>query len=125
MATYTGSCLCGNSKITVNGPKSDLTSGTAYSSNILAKEADVEFTGTVGKYVSKAASGNDVTRIFCSTCGSPLGHNSAAFGDSLAVQTAALGGAFKDVPYAAELFVKDRWSVVAPVEGAAQIEAAM
>ena len=30
---------------------------------------------------------------------------------SVAVQTAPLGGAFKSVPYGAELFVKDRWCV--------------
>ncbi|BGP38352.1 hypothetical protein JCM10449v2_002284 [Rhodotorula kratochvilovae] len=125
MATYTGTCLCGQTRIAVKGPKSDsqvkchctdcqLTSGTSNSSNIIVKESDVEITGAVAKYVSKAASGNDVTRFFCGKCGSPFGHNSVVFGDSMAVQTGTLGGAFKDVPYGAELFVKDRWWAVAP-----------
>ncbi|GAA5921467.1 hypothetical protein JCM3775_003062 [Rhodotorula graminis] len=135
MSTYSGICLCGASEITVNGPKADKqikchctdcqqTSGTSNSSNILAKESDVEITGKIGKYTSKAASGNEVTRIFCTGCGSPFAHNSSVFGDSMAVQTASLGSSFKSVPYGAELFVKDRWAGVKAVEGADQQETA-
>lgn len=54
-----------------------LTSGSAFSSNVLAKEADVKIDGDIGKYTSKAASGNDVTRIFCKQCGTPFAHNSS------------------------------------------------
>ncbi|GAA5983084.1 hypothetical protein JCM11641_004906 [Rhodosporidiobolus odoratus] len=133
MATYSGSCLCGASTIKVTGPEAEgqikchctdcqLTSGTSNSSNILAKESDVEISGSIGKYTSKAASGNDVTRMFCSNCGTPFAHNSAVFGDSLAVQTAPLG--FANVPYVAELFVKNRWTGVKAVDGADQKETA-
>ncbi|BGP14382.1 hypothetical protein JCM10213_004506 [Rhodosporidiobolus nylandii] len=132
-STLNGSCLCGASTMVVkNADKSgqikchcidcQLTSGTSNSSNILAKEADVEIKGNVGKYVSKAASGNDVTRIFCSGCGTPFAHNSAAFGDSMAIQTGPLR--FTDVPYVAELFVRDRWAGIKAVDGADQKETA-
>lgn len=36
------------------------TSGTGFSTNILAKDTALEVTGPVGIYVSKAASGRDV-----------------------------------------------------------------
>ncbi|GAA5834003.1 hypothetical protein JCM11251_003590 [Rhodosporidiobolus azoricus] len=133
-STLNGTCLCGASTITVKNASTEgqikchckdcqLTSGTAHSSNILAKEADVDFQGKIGRYTSKAASGNDVTRIFCTGCGSPFAHNSAVFGDSIAVQTASLGK-FHNVPYQAELFVKDRWSGIEAVKGADQKEMA-
>ncbi|GAA6000316.1 hypothetical protein JCM10207_007957 [Rhodosporidiobolus poonsookiae] len=131
MSTYRGKCLCGKSEILIDGPKVDSqirchcsdcvkTSGTAFSSNILIKETDVRFVGRIAKYVSKAASGNDVTRIFCGNCGAALGHNTVAFGDSLAVQTGVLG--FKNVPYGVELFAKDRWADVAPSSTAQSFE---
>ncbi|GAA5844176.1 hypothetical protein JCM3766R1_003281 [Sporobolomyces carnicolor] len=130
--TYSGKCLCGQSSITAKVDDSiqirchcvdcSLTSGSAFSSNVLAKEADVKIDGDIGKYTSKAASGNDVTRIFCKQCGTPFAHNSSAFGDSMALQTGPLG--FNKVKYGAELFVKDRWAGVAPVEGADQKETA-
>lgn len=31
-----------------------------------------------------------VTRIFCSTCGSPVAHKSKAFGDSMAIRACSL-----------------------------------
>ncbi|GAA5996136.1 hypothetical protein JCM5350_000500 [Sporobolomyces pararoseus] len=130
--TYSGKCLCGSSNITAKVDDSiqiachctdcQKTSGTAFASNVLAKEADVKIEGDIGKYTSKAASGNDVTRIFCKGCGTPFAHNSAAFGDSMALQTAPLG--FKDVKYGAELFTKDRWSGIAPFKDAEQKETA-
>lgn len=81
------------------------TSGAPYSSNILAPEKDVQFSGPVKEFVAKAASGNDVTRTFCSNCGGALAHNSKAFGDSMAVQTGNFEEA-KSWPFEAELFVK-------------------
>ncbi|GAA6031853.1 hypothetical protein JCM8097_002021 [Rhodosporidiobolus ruineniae] len=130
MSTYT--CLCGASSITLTPSKDgqirchctdcQLTSGTAFSSNIFAKSADTKFDGKIGRFTSKAASGNDVTHIFCTGCGTPFAHDSDAFGDQLAVQTGPLK--FKDVPYVAELFVKDRWTGIEPVSGADQKETA-
>ncbi|GAA6005817.1 hypothetical protein JCM11491_004021 [Sporobolomyces phaffii] len=133
MPNYSGKCLCGQSSITANDlddsvqikchcTDCSLTSGTAYSSNVLAKESNVKIEGNIGEYTQKAASGNDVTRIFCKGCGTPFAHNSAAFGDSMALQTGPLG--FNKVKYGVELFTKDRWAGVAPVEGADQKETA-
>ncbi|GAA6063562.1 hypothetical protein JCM10212_004493 [Sporobolomyces blumeae] len=70
MSSYSGKCLCGASSITASNIDNSmqikchctdcqLTSGTSNSSNVLAKEADVKIEGKIGKYTSKAASGND------------------------------------------------------------------
>jgi hypothetical protein len=89
--------------------------------NILAKDTALHLTGSVAQYDAKAASGNVVTRFFCSNCGSALAHKSVVFGDQTAVQTGNLLDHFKDVKVAAELFTKDRWASEAPFEGAAQM----
>ncbi|GAA5871765.1 hypothetical protein JCM16303_000858 [Sporobolomyces ruberrimus] len=132
-SNYSGKCLCGASSISAENiddsmqikchcTDCQLTSGTSNSSNVLAKEKDVKIEGNIGEYTSKAASGNDVTRIFCKGCGTHFAHNSKAFGDAMAVQTGPLG--FNKVKYGAELFTKDRWTGVAAVDGADQKETA-
>ncbi|KAF8072298.1 Mss4-like protein [Lyophyllum atratum] len=129
---YKGACLCGNTIITVHSDHdtqivchcSDCkqSSGSAFSTNILPLQSEVTIIGTVKVFDMKAASGNIVTRIFCSNCGSAISHTSAAFGEAQAVQTGNFRE-FADVPIAAELFVKDRWSVLPPIPGAKQVSA--
>ncbi|WVQ97241.1 hypothetical protein IAU59_004351 [Kwoniella sp. CBS 9459] len=116
---HIGSCLCGSVQIKVNSTEEKQiachctdcqhTSGSAHSTNILPKISDVELTGDVHEYNSKASSGNTVTRLFCGTCGSALAHKSKAFGDAMAVQTGNLPD-FSKIPFGAELFVKNRWT---------------
>jgi hypothetical protein len=50
------------------GTDCQLTSGAAHSTNILALKTDVKFDGPVKTYESAAASGNIITRSFCSVC---------------------------------------------------------
>ncbi|KAF8878721.1 Mss4-like protein [Infundibulicybe gibba] len=128
---HSGSCLCGQSKIEISSTQEaqasaichctdcKQTSGSAFSTNVLAPQKDVKITGPIKNFDIKAPSGNTVTRIFCGNCGSALSHKSVAFGDAQAIQT----GNFKDfanVKIAAELFVKDRWPVLEAVAGAQQ-----
>ncbi|KAJ6622091.1 Mss4-like protein [Mycena sp. CBHHK59/15] len=105
---HTGSCLCGQTTISLNSTHTDQvcfypanltitsgqlssqiichctdcrqTSGSAFSTNVLAPKKDVTITGPVKEYSIKAASGNTVTRVFCSNCGSAVSHLTAAFG---------------------------------------------
>ncbi|KAK8865908.1 hypothetical protein IAR55_001056 [Kwoniella newhampshirensis] len=129
--TLTGSCLCGGCQVVVDSTEDKQiachctdcqhTSGTAHSSNILPKISDVKITGSVNEYNSTAASGNTVTRVFCGTCGSPLAHKSKAFGDAMAVQTGSFPE-FRKIPFAAELFVKDRWTGIPEIPGADQAQ---
>jgi len=126
-----GSCLCGGTKVKIENEEHDTqiichcndckqTSGSGFSTNILAKDANITVTGLKQDYVSKAASGKDVTRTFCSKCGSSISHKSAAFGDATAIQTGNLIDHFKNVKVGAELFTKDRWATFEPVAEAAQ-----
>jgi len=76
----------------------------------------------VKEYSIKAASGNTVTRVFCSNCGSAITHLTAAFGDAQAIQTGNFSD-FANIPFGTELFVKDRWSGLSPISNAAQVPA--
>ncbi|TFK66625.1 hypothetical protein BDN72DRAFT_823162 [Pluteus cervinus] len=128
---HTGACLCGETTVELTSTHEGQiichcldckqTSGSAYSTNVLAPKTDVKIEGPVKRYGIKVPSGNVVTRIFCGNCGSAISHESVVFGDAQAIQT----GNFKDfatVPVVAELFTKDRWTSLAPVSGAAQHE---
>jgi len=130
-----GTCLCGAVNIKVDEEKNEQiichctdceqTSGSAFSTNILPKDSALHISGPISRYVSKAASGRDVTRTFCSVCGSPISHKSAAFGDATAVQTGNLYQYYKDAKVVAELFTKDRWVAFQPISGANQEKAMM
>ncbi|ORX35896.1 Mss4-like protein [Kockovaella imperatae] len=136
---HSGQCLCGATKIEINTTEEkqiachctdcQQTSGSAHSTNILPNQKDVKITGDVKEYNSKAASGNTVASLtansdptFCGTCGSALAHKSPAFGEGIAVQTGNLPD-FRKIPFAAELFVKDRWTGLPEIPGADQAQA--
>ncbi|TFK33328.1 Mss4-like protein [Crucibulum laeve] len=129
---HQGSCLCGKTTIKLESSHEDQiichcwdckqTSGSAFSTNVLAPQKDVKIDGPVKNYDIVAPSGNTVTRIFCSNCGSAISHKSVAFGDAQAIQTGNFRD-FSDVPISTELFAKDRWSGLGPVAGAKQVHA--
>ncbi|KAF5348890.1 hypothetical protein D9756_009823 [Leucocoprinus leucothites] len=127
---HSGSCLCGQTKIEITGESftqqvichcTDYrhTSGSAFSANIIVAKKNLTITGPVKEYTSPADSGNPVTRIFCGTCGSPISHYSPYFGDNQPVQTGNFMD-FADIPISAEVYVKDRWVGLGPVQGAVQ-----
>ncbi|KAF7324012.1 GFA domain-containing protein [Mycena kentingensis (nom. inval.)] len=129
---HNGSCLCGKTTIELASDHDQQivchctdcrqTSGSAFSTNILVTKTDVNIQGPVKEFDIVAPSGNTVTRVFCSNCGSAITHLTPAFGDKQAIQT----GNFKDfakIPITMELFVKDRWTGLAPINGAAQVQA--
>ncbi|KAJ7914523.1 Mss4-like protein [Mycena leptocephala] len=130
--SHKGACLCGQTTIELKSTHtgqivchcSDCkqTSGSAFSTNILEPIKDVTITGPVKEYVATAASGNAVTRVFCGNCGSAITHLTAAFGDKQVIHTGNFAD-FASVPIIAELFVKDRWTGLAPVSGASQAQA--
>ncbi|KAJ7142357.1 Mss4-like protein [Mycena epipterygia] len=130
--SHSGSCLCGQTTVTLASKHGGQvichctdckkTSGSEFSTNVLALQDNVKIEGPVKTFVSSSESGNAVTRIFCSNCGSQISHKSAKFGESQAVRT-GLFSDFTGVPIVAELFVKSRWNAVPAVNGAAQLEA--
>ncbi|KAJ7734269.1 Mss4-like protein [Mycena metata] len=129
---HKGSCLCGQTTIELASTHTEQivchctdcrqTSGSAFSTNVFVSARDVIIRGPVKEYSSKAASGNTVTRRFCSNCGSAISHLSATFGDARAIHTGNFPD-FAQVPITTELFVKDRWTGLAPISGAAQVKA--
>ncbi|KAF8623856.1 hypothetical protein AX15_006174 [Amanita polypyramis BW_CC] len=128
---HQGHCLCGGSKVFVDAdPTFNIVchcedcrrcNGTAFSSQVLvpAKSAKVE--GTYTTTDVKALSGNVVTRWFCASCGSHLMHRSDFLGENICVQTGNVD-AFIKLPVGMEIFTKDRWPSVKPMEGAKQID---
>jgi len=70
----------------------------------------------------KADSGNTVTRVFCSNCGSAISQLSTGFGDNVAIKTGNFPD-FANVPVGAEFYVKNRWTGLAPIDGATQVQA--
>src|ERR1700731_4453637 len=82
-ATRTGGGLCGAVRYESDGaPAFSLqchcrdcqrSSGTAYIAAIRVPSAGFRITeGAPKRYVAKADSGNEITRVFCGDCGSPL-----------------------------------------------------
>ncbi|KAJ7236588.1 Mss4-like protein [Mycena haematopus] len=129
---HQGKCLCGQTTIELNSTHTDQivchctdckqTSGSAFSTNILVPKKDVVISGPVKEYTIKGGSGNPVTRIFCSNCGSAISHLAVPFGDSQAIQTGNFAD-FAQIPITTELFVKDRWTGLQAIPGAAQVKA--
>ncbi|TFK66624.1 hypothetical protein BDN72DRAFT_844135 [Pluteus cervinus] len=132
MPAHRGACLCGQTKITIEKPAAEQvvchcvdcrqTTGSAFSTLVVALEAGVKIEGPTKTFQSPAESGRTVTRIFCSVCGSQIAHNSGFVKAGIIVQTGNFAD-FAEIPITAELYVKDRWSALSPIEGAAQIDA--
>ncbi|KAJ7142377.1 Mss4-like protein [Mycena epipterygia] len=130
--SHSGSCLCGQTTVTLASKHGGQiichctnckkTSGSEFATCVLELQKNVKIEGPVKTFVSSAESGNTVTHIFCSNCGSQISHKSPGFGESQVVRT-GLFSDFTGVPIVAELFVKSRWNVVPAVNGAAQMEA--
>src|SRR5690349_21080313 len=79
----TGGCLCGAVRYEAAGePEFSLqchgrdcqrASGTAYNAAMRMPASGFRFTrGAPKRYVGRADSGNEVTRVFCGDCGSPI-----------------------------------------------------
>jgi len=88
MANQTGGCHCGAVKYEVSGDPvfaahcqcSDCQkiSGAGHSCNMAFPEASVNVTGELTEYTIRGASGQDITRGFCPTCGTPIYSKPAA-----------------------------------------------
>jgi hypothetical protein len=79
----TGGCLCGAVRYESSGDSvfslqchcrdCQRSSGTAYIAAMRVPSAHFRITrGTPRRYVGKSDSGNQITRVFCGDCGSPL-----------------------------------------------------
>ena len=84
-----GGCLCGAVRYQVTGKPVIVAhchctdcqklSGAGHTTGAMYARADFTLTGPVADYKLTSNNGNEVTRVFCPTCGSPLfGRNSSA-----------------------------------------------
>jgi hypothetical protein len=88
MTERTGRCLCGAVRFTLSEDpiaarvcwcrdcQHLAANGTV---NALVKDAALTVTGTLATYTSTAESGNEISRMFCPTCGSHLFAKSSAW----------------------------------------------
>lgn len=102
MPKIQGSCLCGQVHYSSSAEEPAMMvvchctdcqkqSGTAYSTNVLVPTASITFKGeSRAQYVVKGASGQTVTRNFCTNCGSPLTTELEAFDNLAAVKAGTL-----------------------------------
>jgi hypothetical protein len=83
MAAMTGGCLCGAVRYESEGEPvfalqchcrdCQRSSGTAYIAAVRVPSAGFRITrGVPKRYVAKSDAGNEIARVFCGDCGSPL-----------------------------------------------------
>ncbi|KAG0150589.1 hypothetical protein CROQUDRAFT_652186 [Cronartium quercuum f. sp. fusiforme G11] len=81
----TGHCLCGHTTFTIDVNQPDAVgydhcdacqrqTGSAFSLVAIVPREKLTIKGPIKAFKAKGDSGNDVTRIFCSDCGSPIAH---------------------------------------------------
>lgn len=88
---HRGECLCGSVRVELEGPPIVVAhcccldcqrlTGTGHSTGAMFPEARARLTGKLSEYRLTSEAGNEVTRVFCPSCGSPiLGRNTGMLG---------------------------------------------
>jgi hypothetical protein len=98
----TGSCLCGAVRFAVRGPLAPAAychcadcrkcTGSAFNVSVAVPRAHLTLSGETRGFAKTADSGNELTRHFCPTCGSPIFTASPQHPDRVFVKA----GAFDD-----------------------------
>ncbi|KAI5245500.1 hypothetical protein E4T43_03137 [Aureobasidium subglaciale] len=127
-----GSCYCGKVSFTYEGEPLNKAichctdcqkiSGSAYTTNIVVPVEGFNVNGTPKKYSAKAATGREVTTVFCGDCGSPLWREGEMSKDTLVVRAGSLDdkGALTAAKPLAEVYTSDRAGWLGEQEGAKQ-----
>ncbi|PTB46511.1 hypothetical protein M441DRAFT_63791 [Trichoderma asperellum CBS 433.97] len=129
------SCLCGANRISFEGDISVKMrchcidcrkfSGSTNTNNIALPLAGMKILkGTLKTYTKQVATGNNMTSHFCGDCGSTL-YRISTFNEGVAaVMIGGIDGleTIEDGKAHVELFVKNRPSWMAPIQGAKQVE---
>ncbi|KAH6655633.1 Mss4-like protein [Truncatella angustata] len=95
-----GHCLCGSIKYKVDADPlivgydhcddCQRQSGSTYSLVVVVPKDKLTITGNPKKYSSKGSSGQQVHRIFCGDCGSPIAHDPDAAPEIIALKGGTL-----------------------------------
>ncbi|KAK2461126.1 hypothetical protein APHAL10511_006653 [Amanita phalloides] len=131
---YEGHCLCGGCKIVVDAEPmlNGLSlchcqdcrhcSGGAFTPVVLVSTENLGVEGSVKEYsFVNPSSGNTVSRWFCTGCGSHLFSRLSTHPERTAVKAGNIE-AFTKLPVILEVFTKDRWPSIPPIQGAMQCE---
>ena len=126
-----GSCLCGNVHYTVNAAPvftgkcychdCQKESGTGHSTAVAVPKAALSVEGITHDFTKRADSGGEVTRFFCSNCGTTLFVESSGTPDLKIIRAGTL-----DEPFAVEVdmavFCSSQQAWDRPSEGMTQFE---
>jgi len=126
-----GSCYCGNVKISYTGTPiaqglchcwdCRKLSGSTYSTNVIVPADGFTVTGTPKAVPKKADSGADITNYFCGDCGTPL-WGVGGFGDNKVVRAGILDGeALESAAPQLEIYAERRLGWLREVEGATSV----
>jgi hypothetical protein len=98
-APYTGGCQCGSVRYVVTEPISlsachckecQRQSGSAFGMSMLVKKDSLKVTGPTRQFTRIAASGNEVTCVFCPECGVRIYHAFESAQNVLAIKPGTL-----------------------------------
>ncbi len=91
MGALDGRCLCGKCQLTCDGPALKAVhcqctdcqklSGAGHKTNVIVKKGSAKVTGPLTVFASKADSGNENRRSFCSLCGTQMLRENSAMPD--------------------------------------------
>ncbi|KAK2461122.1 hypothetical protein APHAL10511_006649 [Amanita phalloides] len=129
---YEGRCLCGGCKVFLDDEPRGLgichcndcsrNSGSPFICAVFVPSEKVRIDGPFKIYsYPNSSSGNMVNRWFCTECGSHLASQSSARTEYISPRT-GIFEEFKKLPISLEIFTKDRWPSIQPIEGALQSE---
>lgn len=120
--TLSGHCLCGKTTFDIAVEKPDAVgydhcdacqrqTGSAFSLVAIVPRDKLTIKGPVKTYKKKGDSGNDVARLFCSDCGSPIAHQPDAAPDIAAVKAGCFTKEIKEgLKPTLEIYCKDKLS---------------
>lgn len=124
-----GGCLCGAVRYVLKGEPRAIAichcthcqkqSGSAFSFNLVVREAEYEQHGETKVFVDTGDSGQPVYRHFCANCGSPILAKIAAAPGKVIVKAGTLDNIDGLQPQA-EIYTERAAKWIAPIEGTAR-----
>jgi hypothetical protein len=122
-----GGCLCGAVRYALKGEPRAIAichcthcqrqSGSAFSFNLVIREADYEQSGETMVYVDKGDSGQPVYRHFCQRCGSPIFAKTALAPGKVVVKAGTLDN-MEELQPQTEIYTDHAVKWLAPVASA-------
>jgi hypothetical protein len=122
----TGKCLCGSCSYEIEGDPIVVAichcidcqrlTGAGHSTGAMYEESKIRIFGEPATFVLRSEAGNNVTRLFCRTCGSPLFGKNSGMPGVMTVSMGTLNESDGMLPQV-EIFVRTRrdWDLPNPL----------